>query len=120
MRDARINTIGEGANDVLQAFIAVVGMRGVGEHLKGVLDALKHPFKDFGTLVKFGRAASPPGSHRRTCRCRAAISIMRPRSWLTASAISAWSYRSCWPTCGSAPAESPRPTAMKNCSSWKK
>src|SRR5205807_7488984 len=31
MRDARINQIGEGANDVLRAFIALVGMRGVGE-----------------------------------------------------------------------------------------
>ena len=30
MRDARINMIGEGANDVLRGFIAVVGMRGVG------------------------------------------------------------------------------------------
>ncbi len=55
MRDARINTIGEGANDVLKAFIAVVGMRGVGEHLKGVLAALKHPLKEFGTLWNFGR-----------------------------------------------------------------
>ena len=56
MRDARINTIGEGANDVLKAFIAVVGMRGVGEHLKGVLDALKHPLRDFGALWSFGRS----------------------------------------------------------------
>jgi alkylation response protein AidB-like acyl-CoA dehydrogenase len=56
MRDARINTIGEGANDVLKAFIAVVGMRGVGEHLKGVLAALKHPLKEFGTLWNFGRS----------------------------------------------------------------
>jgi hypothetical protein len=55
MRDARINTIGEGANDVLKAFIAVVGMRGVGEHLKGVLEALKHPLSEFGTLWNFGR-----------------------------------------------------------------
>jgi len=55
MRDARINMIGEGANDVLKAFIAVVGMRGVGEHLKGVLEALKNPLKDFGTLWSFGR-----------------------------------------------------------------
>src|SRR5207245_9377931 len=43
MRDARINQIGEGANDVLRAFIALVGMRGVGEELKGVLDAIKNP-----------------------------------------------------------------------------
>src|SRR5438445_13639194 len=56
MRDARINMIGEGANDVLKAFIAVVGMRGVGEHLKGVLEALKHPLRDFGSLWTFGRS----------------------------------------------------------------
>ncbi|MBX7167909.1 MAG: acyl-CoA dehydrogenase family protein [Pirellulales bacterium] len=41
MRDARINTIGEGANDVLRIFIALVGMRDVGLELKGVLDSLK-------------------------------------------------------------------------------
>ena len=40
MRDARINTIGEGANDVLKAFIAVVGCRGPGEYLKGLRDDL--------------------------------------------------------------------------------
>jgi len=33
MRDARINSIGEGANDVLKAFIAVVGSRGPGMQL---------------------------------------------------------------------------------------
>ncbi|MBY0514354.1 MAG: acyl-CoA dehydrogenase family protein [Gemmataceae bacterium] len=38
MRDARINTIGEGANEVLKAFIAVVGCRGPGEYLKGLRD----------------------------------------------------------------------------------
>ena len=40
MRDARINTIGEGANEVLKAFIAVVGCRGPGEYLKGLRDDL--------------------------------------------------------------------------------
>ena len=40
MRDARINTIGEGANDVLKAFIAVVGCKGPGEHLKNLRDDL--------------------------------------------------------------------------------
>jgi alkylation response protein AidB-like acyl-CoA dehydrogenase len=53
MRDARINQIGEGANDVLRAFIALVGMRGVGEHLKGVVDAVRSPGK-WGTLWQFG------------------------------------------------------------------
>jgi alkylation response protein AidB-like acyl-CoA dehydrogenase len=38
MRDARINTIGEGANDVLKAFIAVVGCRGPGMYLKQLQD----------------------------------------------------------------------------------
>jgi alkylation response protein AidB-like acyl-CoA dehydrogenase len=53
MRDARINQIGEGANDVLRAFIALVGMRGVGEQLKGVLDALSNPLKESSTLLRF-------------------------------------------------------------------
>ncbi len=55
MRDARINLIGEGANDVLLAFIALVGMRGVGEHLQGVVQAIKHPIKQWGKLWRFGR-----------------------------------------------------------------
>jgi acyl-CoA dehydrogenase family protein 9 len=37
MRDARLNQIGEGANDVLRCFIAMVGFRGLGEQLQGVL-----------------------------------------------------------------------------------
>lgn len=37
LRDARINLIGEGANEVLRCFVAMVGMRGIGELLKGVL-----------------------------------------------------------------------------------
>lgn len=56
MRDARINLIGEGANEVLKAFIAVVGMRDVGERLKGVLSALKHPLREIGTLWRFGQS----------------------------------------------------------------
>lgn len=36
MRDARLNLIGEGANDVLRSFIAMVGLRQVGEYLKGL------------------------------------------------------------------------------------
>lgn len=53
MRDARINMIGEGANDVLRAFVALVGMRDVGLELKGVLDALSHPLRNFGRLTSF-------------------------------------------------------------------
>jgi acyl-CoA dehydrogenase family member 9 len=53
MRDARINMIGEGANDVLRAFVALVGMRNVGLELKGVLDALAHPLKHFSKIGGF-------------------------------------------------------------------
>ena len=56
MRDARINQIGEGANDVLRAFIALVGMRAVGEGLKSIQDAAKHPVRERGTLWKFVRS----------------------------------------------------------------
>jgi hypothetical protein len=47
MRDARINTIGEGANDVLKAFIAVVGCRGPGMYLKAMQDEVFSGVKGF-------------------------------------------------------------------------
>jgi len=53
LRDARINTIGEGANDVLRAFIALVGMRDVGLELKGVLEALMNPLANLAKLGGF-------------------------------------------------------------------
>ncbi len=53
MRDARINMIGEGANDVMRVFVALVGMREVGLELKGVVDALASPFSNLGTLGTF-------------------------------------------------------------------
>ena len=55
MRDARINMIGEGANDVLRAFISVVGARAVGEGLMEVLSAAKSPLKGVGRLWRFGK-----------------------------------------------------------------
>jgi hypothetical protein len=65
MRDARINTIGEGANEVLLAFIAVVGMRDVGLGLKSTLEGLKRPKSFLSTLWSFsrehmGRMVQPP------------------------------------------------------------
>jgi hypothetical protein len=45
MRDARLNTIGEGSNEVLRAFIGVVGMRDVGKQLEELLKALRHPMQ---------------------------------------------------------------------------
>lgn len=51
MRDARINTIGEGANEVLKAFVAVVGCRGPGMQLDA---ARKSPFKHRSKLMQVG------------------------------------------------------------------
>ncbi len=53
MRDGRINMIGEGANDVLRTFIALVGMRDVGLELEGMLNAIKHPFGNFSKIGGF-------------------------------------------------------------------
>ena len=53
MRDARINTIGEGANDVLRAFVALVGMRDVGLELEGILNAISNPLLHAATLGRF-------------------------------------------------------------------
>ncbi len=53
LRDARINQIGEGANDVLRAFSALVGMRDVGKELEGVLHAVQQPLGR--NLLKLGR-----------------------------------------------------------------
>ena len=54
LRDARINQIGEGANDVLRAFIAMVGIKPVADQFLKVKDALSHPLSGFGTLLGFG------------------------------------------------------------------
>ena len=51
MRDARINTIGEGANDVLRAFIAMVGIKPIADQLLGVKVAWER--KQLGTLFGF-------------------------------------------------------------------
>lgn len=53
LRDARINMIGEGANDVLRVFTALVGMRDVGLELEGVLHAMKSPFRNLSRLGRF-------------------------------------------------------------------
>jgi acyl-CoA dehydrogenase family protein 9 len=54
VRDARINTIGEGANDVLRGFSALVGMRDVGLELESILNAIYHPLGKVTKLARFG------------------------------------------------------------------
>jgi alkylation response protein AidB-like acyl-CoA dehydrogenase len=53
IRDARINSIGEGSNDVLRPFIALVGMRDVGLELQGILQAFSRPLSNLGRLGSF-------------------------------------------------------------------
>ena len=43
LRDARINQIGEGSNEVLTSFIALVGMRGPGMEFKEIYDTMFKP-----------------------------------------------------------------------------
>src|SRR6267142_2136105 len=46
LRDARINQIGEGANEVLISFLALVGMRGPGQQFKEIYDTMMKPSRD--------------------------------------------------------------------------
>src|SRR6266513_3104186 len=59
MRDARINQIGEGANEVLTSFIALVGMRGPGMEFKEIYDTMMKPTRERG----FAKAWTA-GKHR--------------------------------------------------------
>jgi len=48
LRDARINQIGEGSNEVLTSFIALVGMRGPGLEFKEIYDTMLKPTRQGG------------------------------------------------------------------------
>src|SRR5213594_1128688 len=46
LRDARINQIGEGSNEVLTSFIALFGIRGPGMEFKEIYDTMMKPSRD--------------------------------------------------------------------------
>ena len=89
MRDARINMIGEGANDVLRVFTALVGMRDVGLELKSVLDAAKRPFSNLGKLSDSRAARSNRCSAHPASTCITPSSSRTGCDWDDSSAHSA-------------------------------
>ncbi len=54
LRDARINQIGEGSNEVLTSFIALVGMRGPGMEFKELYDTMMKPSRGLGKAFTAG------------------------------------------------------------------
>jgi acyl-CoA dehydrogenase family member 9 len=53
LRDARVNLIFTGTNEILRCFIALAGMQGPGEELSEVSRAVREPIKGFGLLSDF-------------------------------------------------------------------
>jgi len=53
MRDARLNMIGEGSNEVMRAFIGAVGMRDVGVGVQDAMTALRRPIRNARLLYQF-------------------------------------------------------------------
>jgi alkylation response protein AidB-like acyl-CoA dehydrogenase len=54
LRDARINQVAEGANEVLKSFIALVGVRAPGLQFQELQESLRHPWGEWRKMWALG------------------------------------------------------------------
>ena len=53
LRDARVNLVFDGTNDILRCFIALSGMQGPGDRLSSLAEAIRFPLRGYGLAVDF-------------------------------------------------------------------
>ncbi|MEO6954701.1 MAG: acyl-CoA dehydrogenase family protein [Polyangia bacterium] len=53
LRDARVNLVFDGTNDILRCFIALSGMQGPGDRLSSLAQAIRFPLRGYGLAMDF-------------------------------------------------------------------
>jgi acyl-CoA dehydrogenase family protein 9 len=86
VRDARINQIGEGSNEVLTSFIALVGMRGPGMEFKEIYDTMLKPSRGLGKawtagMHRLGAAVRIPDVPVRSAESRSVANQLGRLIW---------------------------------------